>query len=75
MLLSTNDATVTFADRIVLLCRQLLLCYAGVDVATDPRAPRIKHVVEASEIQQKTGLAFLHSSHCLGSGASISFTV
>ena len=41
---------------------------AGVDVATDPRAPRLAHVVESQDIQAKTGLAYLHSSHCLGSG-------
>lgn len=44
---------------------------AGVDTATDPRAPRLAHVVESSAIQEKTGLAYLHSSHCLGSGARI----
>lgn len=41
---------------------------AGVDVATDPRAPRLAHVVESEAIQAETGLAYLHSSHCLGSG-------
>ena len=45
------------------------LSTAGVDTATDPRAPRLAHVVESSAIQEKTGLAYLHSSHCLGSGA------
>ncbi|KAK9830616.1 hypothetical protein WJX81_005797 [Elliptochloris bilobata] len=40
----------------------------GVDTATDPRAPRLAHVVESAAIQAKTGLAYLHSSHCLGSG-------
>lgn len=39
-----------------------------MDTSTDPRAPQIKHVVESKEIQEKTGLAYLHSSHCLGSG-------
>ena len=47
------------------------LSNAGVDTATDPRAPRLAHVVESSAIQEKTGLAYLHSSHCLGSGARI----
>lgn len=42
--------------------------HAGVDVATDPRAPKLAKTVEAEEIQSKTGLAYLHSSHCLGSG-------
>lgn len=40
----------------------------GVDTATDPRAPSIKYTVEPKEIHDKTGFAFLHSSHCLGSG-------
>ncbi|KAK9814393.1 hypothetical protein WJX72_005141 [[Myrmecia] bisecta] len=40
----------------------------GVDVASNPRAPQVAHVVEPEEIQNKTGLAFLHSTHCLGSG-------
>ena len=44
---------------------------AGVDVATDPRAPRIAKTVEPEEIQAKTGLAYLHSSHCLGSGEGL----
>ena len=42
--------------------------HAGVDVVTDPRAPRLAKTVEPEEIQSKTGLAYLHSSHCLGSG-------
>lgn len=72
----------------------------GIDVATDPRAPKIAHVcicgvvcaqprchadlpchthmcvpcalalqiVEPEEIVSKTGLSYLHTSHCLGSG-------
>ncbi|CAK0773982.1 Methanethiol oxidase [Coccomyxa viridis] len=40
----------------------------GVDVATDPRAPRIAKIVQPEDIQEKTGLTYLHSSHCLGSG-------
>lgn len=40
----------------------------GVDVATDPRAPRLAHIVEPEEIFAKTGLTFLHTSHCLGTG-------
>ena len=47
------------------------LSTVGVDTATEPRAPRLAHVVESSAIQEKTGLAYLHSSHCLGSGAHI----
>jgi hypothetical protein len=33
----------------------------AVDVAADPRAPRIFKVVEPDEIQEKTGLAYLHT--------------
>lgn len=40
----------------------------GVDTGTDPRAPRLKHVVQSEEILSKTGLAFLHTTHCLGDG-------
>ncbi|KAK9915575.1 hypothetical protein WJX75_001008 [Coccomyxa subellipsoidea] len=40
----------------------------GVDVASDPRAPSLAKIVEPEEILSKTGLAYLHSSHCLGSG-------
>jgi selenium-binding protein 1 len=38
------------------------------DVASDPRNPKLAKVVEGEEIQKKTGLAYLHSSHCLASG-------
>lgn len=41
---------------------------AAVDTATDPRAPRLAKTVEPEEIQGKTGLSFLHTSHCLGNG-------
>ena len=46
----------------------IMTVHAGVDVATDPRAPSLAKIVEPEEIQSKTGLAYLHSSHCLGSG-------
>lgn len=39
-----------------------------MDTATDPRAPRIAKIAEPEDIQKVTGLAYLHSSHCLGSG-------
>ncbi|NXP65043.1 SBP1 oxidase, partial [Chloropsis cyanopogon] len=39
-----------------------------VDVATDPRAPRLHKVVEAEELARKGNAAFPHTSHCLGSG-------
>ncbi|XP_073241029.1 methanethiol oxidase-like [Porites lutea] len=37
------------------------------DVETDPRAPLIHKIVSPEEVT-KTGLAYLHTSHCLGSG-------
>ncbi|XP_068711442.1 methanethiol oxidase-like [Montipora foliosa] len=37
------------------------------DVETDPKAPRIHKIIEPEEVT-KTGLAYLHTSHCLGSG-------
>ena len=40
---------------------------AGIDTATDPRAPRHSKVTEPDEVT-KTGLAYLHTAHCLGSG-------
>lgn len=39
-----------------------------MDVATDPRAPRLHKVVEPEAIKGKTNLGYLHTSHCLGSG-------
>ncbi|NXC04619.1 SBP1 oxidase, partial [Orthonyx spaldingii] len=39
-----------------------------VDVATEPRAPRLHKVVEAEELFRKAKAAFPHTSHCLGSG-------
>ncbi|NXM91846.1 SBP1 oxidase, partial [Oenanthe oenanthe] len=39
-----------------------------VDVATDPRAPRLHKVVEAEQLALKANAAFPHTSHCLGSG-------
>ncbi|XP_028404277.1 methanethiol oxidase-like [Dendronephthya gigantea] len=38
------------------------------DVAKDPRAPRIRKVIEPEEVFEKTGLAYPHTSHCLGNG-------
>ena len=40
----------------------------AVDVATDPRAPRLDKVLEPQEILSQTGLSTLHTSHCLGDG-------
>ena len=40
----------------------------AVDTSSDPRAPKLHKVVESAEILGVTGLANLHTSHCLGSG-------
>lgn len=40
----------------------------AIDTKTDPRAPSLYKVIEPSDIVQKTGLAFPHTSHCLASG-------
>ncbi|KAL6009331.1 Selenocysteine insertion sequence-binding protein 2 [Asimina triloba] len=39
-----------------------------IDTQKDPRAPVLHKVVEPEDIVQKTGLAYPHTSHCLGSG-------
>lgn len=39
-----------------------------VDTATEPRAPSLHKVVDPTEIAEKTGLAYPHTSHCLASG-------
>ncbi|EXC33230.1 Selenium-binding protein 2 [Morus notabilis] len=39
-----------------------------VDTKTNPKAPSLHKVVHREEIIQKTGLAYLHTSHCLASG-------
>jgi selenium-binding protein 1 len=36
-----------------------------VDVATDPRAPRLERVIEPEEIIGKTGLSAPHTVHCM----------
>lgn len=38
------------------------------DVGTDPRAPRIHKIISPEDVAQKTGLGFLHTTHCLASG-------
>lgn len=40
----------------------------AIDVATDPRAPRIHKVVQGEEVLSKTGLAYPHTAHCLANG-------
>lgn len=39
--------------------------------AGDPRAPKLHQVIEADEIQQKTGLSAPHTVHCLGDGTIV----
>lgn len=41
----------------------------GVDVAADPRAPRLAAVAEPEDIQAATGLSYLHTSHCAPDGS------
>jgi len=40
----------------------------AVDVVSDPRNPILHHAVEHAEIKAVTGLSYLHTTHCLGSG-------
>ena len=40
----------------------------GVDVATNPRAPKLFKAVDSEEIKTKAGVSYLHTTHCLGSG-------
>ncbi|XP_066464972.1 methanethiol oxidase [Eleutherodactylus coqui] len=54
-------------DKLILPCLISSRVYV-VDVGTDPRAPRIHKVVEADDIKEKCGLAYMHTSHCLGCG-------
>ncbi|KAM8921541.1 methanethiol oxidase [Pelodytes ibericus] len=61
-----DDPTKT-RNRLILPCLYSSRVYV-VDVGTDPLAPRIHKVVEPEEVFQKTGLANLHTSHCLGCG-------
>lgn len=39
-----------------------------IDTQKNPKAPSLHKVVEPADIQQKTGLAYHHTSHCLASG-------
>jgi selenium-binding protein 1 len=39
-----------------------------LDVATDPRRPRIEHVIEPDELVRKTGLTRPHTTHCMPGG-------
>lgn len=39
-----------------------------VDTSTQPRAPKLHHVIEPAEVHRKTGLGNPHTSHCLGNG-------
>ncbi|DBA86469.1 hypothetical protein WJX79_005001 [Trebouxia sp. C0005] len=53
-------------DMLILPATQSHRVY-GIDVASDPRAPRHSKTAEPADVT-KTGLAFLHTAHCLGSG-------
>ncbi|KAK7247055.1 hypothetical protein RIF29_41931 [Crotalaria pallida] len=39
-----------------------------IDTKTNPRSPSLHKVVEPEDIISKTGLSYLHTSHCLASG-------
>ncbi|XP_043694857.1 selenium-binding protein 1-like [Telopea speciosissima] len=39
-----------------------------IDTQKNPRAPTLHKVVESTDIEQKTGLAYPHTTHCLASG-------
>ncbi|GFR41290.1 hypothetical protein Agub_g1806, partial [Astrephomene gubernaculifera] len=40
----------------------------GLDILSDPRAPKLAAVADNSEILAKTGLAYLHTTHCAPDG-------
>lgn len=44
-----------------------------VDVATDPRAPRLAKTILGSELQEKVGVALPHTSHCAPESIIVSF--
>lgn len=64
-----STATSPAAQALIIspIAEQQASC-AAVDTATDPYAPKLAYTAEPEDIQSKTGLAYLHSSHCLGSG-------
>jgi len=43
-----------------------------VDTGTDPRAPKLHHILEGDAIKEKTSLSAPHTVHCLGSDIIIS---
>lgn len=43
-----------------------------VDTGTDPRAPKLHHILEGDAIKEKTNLSAPHTVHCLGSDIIIS---
>mmetsp|Transcript_5074 Transcript_5074/g.14573 ORF Transcript_5074/g.14573 Transcript_5074/m.14573 type:complete len:475 (-) Transcript_5074:460-1884(-) len=47
----------------------------AVDVFTDPKAPKITHVLEPETILKETGLSWPHTSHCLGDGTIVISTL
>ncbi|XP_054839604.1 methanethiol oxidase-like isoform X1 [Eublepharis macularius] len=54
-------------NRLIFPCLGSSRIYV-VDTGTDERAPGLHKVIEPREIFRKCGLAYLHTSHCLGSG-------
>lgn len=63
-----GEVNIDINYRILALYMLKRVLSAAVDTATDPKAPRIASVAEPEDIQKATGLGYLHSSHCLGSG-------
>ncbi|NXD32069.1 SBP1A oxidase, partial [Spelaeornis formosus] len=61
-----GDATKS-RDFLILPCLVSSRIYI-VDVASDPRAPRLHKVVNPEDVFWKCGLGYPHTSHCLGSG-------
>ena len=43
----------------------------AVDVKTDPKAPRLYKTVEKEDIVAKTGITFLHTTHCAADGTIV----
>lgn len=64
---SCHDDSSRKRNRLILPSVMTSTVYV-VDTGSDPRAPTMHKVVEGKEIMDKTGLAYLHTTHCLGSG-------
>ncbi|DBB10518.1 TPA: hypothetical protein ACH3X3_002056 [Trebouxia sp. C0006] len=63
----SSDTYSQVIHRLPMLHKGDELHHSGIDVASDPRAPRHSKTAEPADVT-KTGLAFLHTAHCLGSG-------